>query len=533
LGVAVHHAKLPRQFLQAIEGLIASKVLRVVIASPTLAQGLNLSAATVIMNSIHRGEDLIKGEEFANVAGRAGRAFVDIDGQVIYPIFEASAGKRQWKLRAWRELISDAQKRNLVSGILQLLNILFRRLTSKIGSGSAAQMIEYILNNSDWESNIAPLGDDVKSAEQYEEQLRSLDGAILSLVDDLDRDETSIAQALDEALQDSLYKRQLSILRPESQKIFKAILDSRASHIWQRTTSSQRKGFFFAGVGLHAGLAIDESLEELFALLAEGELALAEQQVDIVCDCVEAIAEIMFKIPPFSPSDLPPYWKEVIRGWLRGIAVAELSTHLGVDVNEFVQDAICYRLAWALEAIRVRIAAVNDESGLDGSLTAALEVGSLRIQEMLLVRAGLRSRTIAQLVVEQLQPSFQDFAEMKKWLLSEELRDTAADEAWPTADLAPEWKRFISSNSQPDDIQWSQTSRVYKVKWEHGSAPKSGDRVRLATDIAGITTIYNLELERIGVIKSSKYVRSRGPQISTVGPGADSVLVDTFAPSHS
>jgi superfamily II RNA helicase len=53
-----------------------------------LAQGLNLSATTVLFYSLTRSGVLISGEEFANVAGRAGRAFVDVEGQVLCTIWE-------------------------------------------------------------------------------------------------------------------------------------------------------------------------------------------------------------------------------------------------------------------------------------------------------------------------------------------------------------------------------------------------------------------------------------------------------------
>ncbi len=77
-----------RPFLRAIERLLKDQLVKVTIASPTLAQGLNLSATTVLFYSLTRSGVLISGEEFANVAGRAGRAFVDVEGQVLCTIWE-------------------------------------------------------------------------------------------------------------------------------------------------------------------------------------------------------------------------------------------------------------------------------------------------------------------------------------------------------------------------------------------------------------------------------------------------------------
>ena len=88
VGVAVHHAGLPKAYLREIENLLRARQLPIVIASPTLAQGLNLSASTLLMYSIRRGTKVISGEDFGNVIGRAGRAHVDIDGQILYVLFE-------------------------------------------------------------------------------------------------------------------------------------------------------------------------------------------------------------------------------------------------------------------------------------------------------------------------------------------------------------------------------------------------------------------------------------------------------------
>ena len=100
LGVAIHHGALPGPFRREVERLLQLGSLKVTIASPTLAQGLNLSASAVLFHGLRRGRDLLKGSEFANVIGRAGRAFVDTEGLVLYPIFEPTEVRR----REWLQL---------------------------------------------------------------------------------------------------------------------------------------------------------------------------------------------------------------------------------------------------------------------------------------------------------------------------------------------------------------------------------------------------------------------------------------------
>ena len=52
LGVALHHGALPTAYRKEVERLLRDGVLKVTISSPTLAQGLNLSATAVIMHSL-------------------------------------------------------------------------------------------------------------------------------------------------------------------------------------------------------------------------------------------------------------------------------------------------------------------------------------------------------------------------------------------------------------------------------------------------------------------------------------------------
>jgi superfamily II DNA/RNA helicase len=532
MGIAVHHAKLPRQFLQAIEGLLAAKILKVVIASPTLAQGLNLSAATVIMHSIFRNREVIKPEEFANVAGRAGRAFIDIDGQILYPIFEED--KRQYKLDVWNDLLSRSHSRSLISGIYQLVITLLKRLIVRIPTRNAEKVIEYVLNNAVWEGviDVPSQAEEKDALQKSEEQLRSLDVAILSLIDDLDCPEHFVPLALDEALKGSLWAREVKKQKPDMQRVLSAILESRARHIWQKTTSSQRRGFYYAGIGLRAGLAIDDSLDELLTLIIEGDRALTERDSNLLVTCVQRFAEIVFVIEPFIPASLPTNWKKTIEGWLTGLAVADLQVEGDTDVNDFIQDGIGYRLTWALEAVRARSSAESSSLKVGGMVAAALEVGAMTPQEILLLRSGLRSRSAAHLIVKGLKPEFATFAKMRRWLLSPEIQGTLEEEDFPSSETRTEWRRFLCSNSDFEQLKWSEKTKAYSATWEEQFKPRERQAVRLYTGPNGQTTIFNMELVPIGELQSKTYARSQGPQACVVGADLASVVVTGFGPGN-
>jgi superfamily II RNA helicase len=86
-GIAFHHAKLPNIVKEGIEELISSGLIRILCATTTLAQGMNFPITTVLFDSLNVGGGSSSREltnsEFWNIAGRAGRAYMDKEGHII------------------------------------------------------------------------------------------------------------------------------------------------------------------------------------------------------------------------------------------------------------------------------------------------------------------------------------------------------------------------------------------------------------------------------------------------------------------
>ena len=124
LGVAVHHGALPTPYRREVERLLREGVLRITISSPTLAQGLNLTASALVFYGVRRGRNLISAQEFHNVIGRAGRAFIDVEGQALYPMFNS----RRNRQRDWQNLVEDAAALGIESGLVLLVEYLLSRM---------------------------------------------------------------------------------------------------------------------------------------------------------------------------------------------------------------------------------------------------------------------------------------------------------------------------------------------------------------------------------------------------------------------
>ena len=87
-GVGFHHAGMSSKQKRAVEDLFRELKLKVVCATPTLAQGLNLPARRVIIQRTTRYDEklglvTIPRWEFENMAGRAGRPRYDDHGEAI------------------------------------------------------------------------------------------------------------------------------------------------------------------------------------------------------------------------------------------------------------------------------------------------------------------------------------------------------------------------------------------------------------------------------------------------------------------
>ncbi len=86
-GVAFHHAGLVNKQRKIIEDNFKKGLIRFIVATPTLAMGVNLPANTVIINSIRRygdyGMELLPSLEVEQMMGRAGRPRYDTEGTAI------------------------------------------------------------------------------------------------------------------------------------------------------------------------------------------------------------------------------------------------------------------------------------------------------------------------------------------------------------------------------------------------------------------------------------------------------------------
>lgn len=494
VGIAIHHGQLPRPFLGEIERLLRQRVLLVAVSSPTLAQGVDLSFSVLLFKSLWRNRKLIPAKEFANVIGRVGRAYVDIDGIFVLPVYETSRSNTRKRLNEFHQLVSEARKRELESGLYQLIQLCLRILQERLDLHGNA-LAEFVLNQQPAIDEFTT--DDHEDAGLLGVVLAELDAGILALVENLDCDVSEVASRLDEALANSYWQRRLAV-RPLDERVAQlAVIRGRAAHIWSRTNQSQRTGFFLASVGTESGLTITEHSKTLQALLTRATVAIEESDSDTLgASCVD-LAAILFEIYPFQPRSYPGDWRPLLRAWISGEPLADVA---GSDGIAFVQEALVFRLVWAIEAVRIILSSSeNDEANDEVSTYVAIcmTYGVPGIAAARMLEAGMESRLLAVRLASALELNFSTRHGLLQWLNA--YRDSEPSEL--SEEERTVWQRFLALN-EPSYKTWHRKQDKVEFELYDDWEVNTGETVRVVSDSSGRGAVLTADFEQLGDIDS-------------------------------
>ncbi|MBB5640990.1 DEAD/DEAH box helicase [Cryobacterium roopkundense] len=466
-GVAVHHGSLPAAFRSQIEELLREGAIRMTISSPTLAQGVNLSATSLVFHSL----SAMSGSDFRNVVGRAGRAYADVEGLVILPVFVEDKRKQRRQLALWADLKSGSREMDVRSGLVRLVAELLSALQMRTGAVSLAEQTEYLVNQPDpfsWAKG-------GESSVDIVQQLDALDIAILSLLGDEGVPEAALLATLDEVLQSSLWSRTLSRLTQGDQDLRTLLLRKRATYIWESTSANQRRALYLAGIGLSSSEEFRAVLPKLALALEAAEVAVAEGNEDLAPLAITAFAATAFQCQPFVPKALPTRWREMLTQWIRGEALTVAEDEDPLEAMDFVEGAVGYRLVWALEAVRV-MSPLFDKPDLEsdseafsllvpGNVVAAVQAGTLNTSAQTMLQAGLASREVARIVVADFAPTFSSVQQMTLWLKSESVALYSEEPTSPTSKLHDIWLSFVERSSFEVSSAWSRREYDLEVDW--------------------------------------------------------------------
>lgn len=538
LGIAVHHGALPTPYRREVEHLLRKGVLKVTISSPTLAQGLNLTASTLIFHGLHRSREMIDISEFRNVIGRAGRAFIDVEGQALYPMFDKIRRRRA----NWKQLVEDTSGKEMESGLLLLVHYLLARMVKKHEPKDMATLIEYVANTAYWEfPELLEENEEQKRIEEgrWHTYIQTLDTAVLGLIGDEDIPDAEIEERLDAVLQSSLWTRRLGKQQEAIQTILRIGLIGRSRYIWSNTTATQRRAYFLAGVGLSTGLRLDNEAERLNNLLVYVNACILNGDEDNAVVAMTEFADILFQIPPFTPNTLPDNWKDLLAAWLRGGRIVAVEGGDDPDTLRFIEDALIYRLPWGMEAVRVRGLAHDDRIGDGPTLAdfdldravAAVETGTLKVSATVLIKTGFSSRIAAIKVVTDCGGTFTTVSELRRWVGSDIVKEMGTNLDWPTPKTHDLWQTFVEGLQVGQRSAWRKSEATIQVDWYNGITPTAGLPVRLVNSGQNFS-VFSADYEPIGTTDAGFTPEYRGILRATVSDDTSVIKLSYLGPEN-
>jgi len=391
-GVVCHSNKLPPQVRIALEKLMAKYPPKIIVATTTLGQGVNIGVSSVIVATTFIGaKSQISKRDFWNICGRAGRAFVDGEGKILFAV---DGTRSAWQVRndeATAENYFDLSRLDSVeSGLLQLVRYL-HEIAEKEGV-QFADFLELVANDS-----FDRYGEGRAKAE---DMVDWIDDQLLALHVGYKGDDAVIdVEWVDVAFRDSL----AAIQERSADKDFKSdllinFLRARAAGVQRKISSPQaRRAVISSGLPLSVGI---EAYNQLGFFRSEVDRYLnAEGSEESLLELVskfESWARLHAKnivqtMPELGLLD------QIRPRWLRGDALIKINQESGEAATVVCTDFYGYQLSWIFHSVAQKLDKETESSRVEALAKVGLlvELGLPTQVAASVFLAGVRSRVAA------------------------------------------------------------------------------------------------------------------------------------------
>lgn len=450
-GFAIHHADIPKAVRLKLEDLIRKRAVKLIIASATLAQGVNLPIQTVLVHGLsHDQDDDLTPLTFWNICGRAGRGMQENEGQILFAVDlemsqvklnnpkglppEQVARKTAYKRKMQIEHQSDLRS-SIIHGynsyrVISSLNALLARLKKdwQLQHGNldiAAMCMHLAENDTSWIS---------ERPEIVNGWLATLDEELLALCE-----EASIETPSPDVLQ-TLLGRSLAFLQASSDDPSGTMTDDLLKFLNARATyigsilpdRTKWNKYYKLGLPLKDCLKIGTEEKYLGELLNSAR-QFQSWEADRRCAFLVQLADfLLMQVGALTPrgSKAMECWKEILNLWLRGNSPNEIASSDAVfqcvsdptEVSAFIEDVFVYKWPRGLNALTSYFAGIAKETGFDlpkvvSYFTALGKYGVHDPVASCLLAFNLTSRKLALNLAKYYTPSEVDPREVLFWFL--------------------------------------------------------------------------------------------------------------------
>lgn len=125
-GIFSHHGNTPHGIRLAVEHAMREELVRFVVCTSTLAQGVNLPIRYLVIPSVYQAGKRIKIRDFHNLVGRAGRAGMHTEGSILFADPRVYDGRRsrkeRWRWKQVKKLLEPDNSEPCISNLLSIFD---------------------------------------------------------------------------------------------------------------------------------------------------------------------------------------------------------------------------------------------------------------------------------------------------------------------------------------------------------------------------------------------------------------------------
>jgi hypothetical protein len=345
LGIGIHHSGVPQGIRFVLEDAFRQQTIKLLIATSTVSQGVNFPARTVLVHSLPESDAPVR--DFWNLAGRAGRAMHETEGELLLVRSNHSPAlsvkqflehSSEWRLK------QALDRSNMESAVSQLL-VFVQTLLSE-GEISAASISALYR---------APVS---RTATDWSKPIDALDTALLELmVEDIEGADAGVVARLASQLWATSQAESL----PDSTDLhagIEAVIRDRVDTVRALVPSAgRRKRFARSGLTASNASALESGLSELRDRLRE--------LPELTVEGLHAVLHVACLTPELAEVSLDSL-SRVTWAWLQTgsyAAALEAAPLLLEDLDgaiEYVEETLGYKLNWILSGL-VRLLESSDE----------------------------------------------------------------------------------------------------------------------------------------------------------------------------
>ena len=370
-GIAVHHGKMPGLLARRLKAVIDQGFVRVIIATSTLSEGVNVPVNFLLIPSVYRGPNVLNLQEFTNLIGRAGRPGVSTEGSALVVLPERTVTRdrygryrptpsRQWD--GYNQLVANIEATTAAAGEGAPEDEASSPLAHLLG-GLEAAWVELTGDDdpeefTNWLEQTSVVGADEEDASAYR-YLDSLDAFLITALQEVEELQgAELAPDQVEAELTAIWRRTYAFAAIQEEARLAGIWLARGRAIKaQYPDAAQRRRIYKTSLSPRSATKLLDLAEAVHAALQDGA-GYARWSTEQRLAFIRNTLALLSRVPSFKIATTLGRrrnfqgWPKLLRWWLaKNTLPAQPTPREITNWYDFVAQNFIYRGAWGLGSI--------------------------------------------------------------------------------------------------------------------------------------------------------------------------------------